>query len=356
MMNGVQFLNRLMLLVIAPFIGMLIALIVLNYVPTHEVDVAAADKPDAILAEAYSGTAEALVTSTELAKATRNNIEQSYSKYSETTELVSSLMPIIKKSLNYPYAIYDQKLNKKLGTPAATINSNKLKAQLYYKSYDHFQGYLVKIKIKSSQAVDMVLGGDELGEAMTTLKAAKTYGAAVAVNAGGFADAGSKRYPLGTTVINGKYVNGFQPSKNNLFFAGFNDRNELIGGTFKDKDELDKLKPRFGASFVPILLKDGKKQTIPAKWKTSPKRAPRVVLGNFKDDQILLFVTDGYNTNGSAGATLAEIQDILQPFDIQSAYNMDGGGSASLVFNGKLINSPSDGKLRELPTHLLFFK
>lgn len=356
MMNGVQFLNRLMLLVIAPFIGIFIALIVLNNEQPYEADFAAVDEPEAIQSEAYSGTAEALAVSTELAKATRTNIEHSYSKYSETTELVSSIVPDIKKALNYPYAIYDQKLNKKLGTPAATINSNKLKAQLYYKSYDHFQGYLVKIKIKSSNAVNMVLGGDELGDSMTTLKAAKTHGAAVAVNAGGFADAGSKRYPLGTTIINGKYVDGFQPSKNNLFFAGFNERNELIGGIFKDKDELDKLKPRFGASFVPILLKEGKKQTIPAKWKTSPKRAPRVVLGNFKDDQILLFVTDGYNTNGSAGATLAEIQDILLPYDIQSAYNMDGGGSASLVFNGKLINSPSDGKLRELPTHLLFFK
>jgi len=356
MMNNVQFFNRLMLLVIAPFIGIFIALIVLNNVKSLETEIVKASKPAAINAEAYSSTTEALTKSTELAKATRANIENSYSKYSATTELVSSIVPIIKKTLDYPYAIYDSMLTEKLGTPSATINSNKLKAQLYYKSYDHFQGYLVKIKIKSSNAVNMVLSGDELGEAMTTLKASKTYGAAVAVNAGGFADAGSKRYPLGTTIINGKYVDGFQPSKNNLFFAGFNDQNELIGGVFKDKEKLDKLKPRFGASFVPVLLKDGKKQTIPAKWKTSPKRAPRVVLGNFKDDQILLFVTDGYNTDGSAGATLAEIQDILIPYDIQSAYNMDGGGSASLVFNGKLINSPSDGKLRELPTHLLFFK
>lgn len=355
MTSSIQYLNRLMLFVIAPFIGCFIALVLLNSTKAYIADLAPISEP-VLEAEAYNHAVEALTTSTELAQVTRANIEHSYSKYSETTKLVSSIVPMIKDTLNYPYSIYDQKLNKKLGTPSATINSSKLKAQLYYKSYEHFQGYIVKIKLKSSKAVDMVLGGDELGDAMTTLKAAKTYGAAVAVNAGGFADSGSKRYPLGTTIINGKYVNGFQPSKNNLFFAGFNDQNELIGGVFKDKEKLDKLKPRFGASFVPVLLKDGKKQTIPAKWKTSPKRAPRVVLGNFKDDQIILFVTDGYNTNGSAGATLAEIQNILRSYDVQSAYNMDGGGSASLIFNGNIINSPSDGKLRKLPTHLLFYK
>ncbi|MFC6332727.1 phosphodiester glycosidase family protein [Paenibacillus septentrionalis] len=355
-MNNVQFVNRLMMLVIAPFIGIFIGIVLLTSSKTVEQDIASATSLELSDGKAYHAAAEALAASTDLAKVTRNNIEASYAKYNETNELVSSLIPVVKKTLDYPYAIYDKAISEKLGKPSATINSNKLKAQLYYKSYDHFKGYLVKIKLKSSSAVDMVLGGDELGKAMTTVEAAKKHGAAVAVNAGGFADAGSKRYPLGTTIIDGSYVNGFHPSTNNLFFAGLNEQNELIGGIFKEKEQLDKLKPRFGASFVPILLQDGKKKTIPAKWKTSPKRAPRVVLANFRDDQLLLFVTDGYNTDGSAGATLAEIQSILVQYDVQDAYNMDGGGSASLVFNGQLINSPSDGQLRKLPTHLLFFK
>lgn len=354
-MNSIQFLNRLMLLVIAPFIGILIAvmLIVSKEPPVIE----PVEAPKLVEAEqAHEKIAAALTTSTELAKTASENIESSYAVYNETTELVSSLLPVIKKALEYPYAIYDKKISGKLGTPSSTINSSKLRAQLYYKSYEHFKGYLVKIKLKDSSAVDMVLGGDEPGDAMTTLQAAKAYGAAVAVNAGGFADSGSKRYPLGTTIIDGEYVNGFQPSKNDLFFAGFNSQNELIGGKFTDKEKLDKLKPRFGASFVPILIQNGKKQTIPSKWQTSPSRAPRVVLANYKDDQLLLFVTDGYNTNDSAGATLAEMQDLLQQFGVVSAYNMDGGGSASLIFNGSIINSPSDGQLRKLPTHLLFFK
>lgn len=355
-MNSIQFVNRLMLFALAPFFGILIALFIIVNKDQLPIDEIESKQPALVTDQAYDVAASALAQSTELAKITSKNIENSYAKYNETTELVGSLLPVIKKTLDYPHAIYDKKISSKLGTPSSTINSSKLRAQLYYKSYENFQGYLVKIKLKSSSAVDMVLGGDEPGEAMTTLRAAKLHGAAVAVNAGGFADAGSKRYPLGTTIIDGEYVNGFQPSKNDLFFAGFNSENELIGGVFTDQKKLDKLKPRFGASFVPVLIQNGKKKTIPAKWKTSPSRAPRVVLANYKDDQILLFVTDGYNTNGSAGATLAEMQNVLQSFGVVSAYNMDGGGSASLVFNGKLINSPSDGQLRKLPTHLLFFK
>jgi len=354
-MNGIQFLNRLMLLVSAPFLGVLIAIIIITSQQETTTQPIARVQHSAD-AQNYETTVQALSQSKELAKIANTNIESSYSTYHETTTLVGSLLPVINKTLEYPYAIYDKKISSKLGTPSSTINGSKMRAQLYYKSYDNFKGYAVKIKLKSNAAVKMVLGGDEAGESMTTLQAAKKHGAAVAINAGGFADSGSKRYPLGTTIIDGEYVDGFHPSKNDLFFAGFNSKNELIGGKFTSKDQLDKLKPRFGASFVPILLQNGKKQSIPKKWQSSPSRAPRVVLANYKDDQILLFVTDGYKTNGSAGATLAELQSILQNLGVQSAYNMDGGGSASLIFNGNVINNPSDGQLRKLPTHLLFFK
>jgi exopolysaccharide biosynthesis protein len=53
---------------------------------------------------------------------------------------------------------------------------------------------------------------------------------------------------------------------------------------------------------------------------------------------------------------LPELQDKLIALGAIDAYNLDGGGSSSLVFNGQVINKPSDGKLRPLPTHFLFFK
>lgn len=51
-------------------------------------------------------------------------------------------------------------------------------------------------------------------------------------------------------MLNGKYVNGFEPSFKDLFFVGLNDAGKLIGGKFSNQADLDRLKPRFGATFV----------------------------------------------------------------------------------------------------------
>ncbi|WP_025701983.1 phosphodiester glycosidase family protein, partial [Paenibacillus forsythiae] len=116
------------------------------------------------------------------------------------------------------------------------------------------------------------------------------------------------------------------------------------------------LEPAFGASFVPVLLQNGFKTEIPAKWETSPRRAPRTAIGRYKDDQLLIIVAEGYNESGSSGATLEELQDKLYRMGVTDAYNLDGGGSSSLVVEGKVVNRPSDGALRPVPTSFLFFK
>lgn len=72
-------------------------------------------------------------------------------------------------------------------------------------------------------------------------------------------------------------------------------------------------------------MKNNTKMVIPDKWKTSPKRAPRTVIGKYKDDQLLVLVADGYNENGNSGATLEEIQNKLYNMGVIDAYNLDGG-------------------------------
>ncbi|MNI89529.1 hypothetical protein D3C73_1469380 [compost metagenome] len=65
---------------------------------------------------------------------------------------------------------------------------------------------------------------------------------------------------------------------------------------------------------------------------------------------------DGYNEKGSSGATLEELQGRLYKLGVVDAYNLDGGGSSSLVLNNRVVNNPSDGNLRPVPTHFLFYK
>lgn len=354
---SIRYVNRTVLLACTPFLGMMIWLLASDIAIELSRDsfpqqVAEAKDPSDFTANALDGLGQAQAT----AKGTGKSIQKQLTLYKQTNADMKKISSMASIQAVRPLQIYDRRITSKLGKPAATIQSDKLQAQLFYLGTQNFRSYALKIKLKNDDAMKLVLGNDKQGGAETTLAAVNRYKAAVGVNAGGFADSDGKRYPLSTTVVNGEYVSGFQASYKDLFFVGLSEDNKLVGGKFSSKEQLDALGPKFGASFVPVLMKNGRKTDIPSKWKSSPKRAPRTVIASYKDDQLLFIIADGYNERGSSGATLAEMQVLLQRFGALDGYNLDGGGSTSLVFNGRVINNPSDGKLRKLPTNFLFFK
>jgi len=353
---SIRSMNRTLLLATAPFLGLLAWVLVSNVAltltdsayPAHE---ARSSDLSADTAPVRDGLSQAEL----LAQGTGQSIKKQIALYNKTNADMNQIADVASKQAARPYQIYDKRITSKLGKPASTMSSDKLTAQLFSLNTQHFNGYALKIKLKKEDAMKLVLGKDVQGGAETTLEAVKRYKAAIGINGGGFADGGGKRYPLGTTIVDGEYVGGFQPTYRDLFFVGMNESNKLIGGKFSNKSQLDAKSPKFGASFVPILLQNGRSAEIPAKWQTSPKRAPRTVIANYKDDQLLFLVVDGYNEKGSSGATLAEMQILLKRFGAINGYNLDGGGSTSLVWNGRVLNNPSDGQLRKLPTNFLFF-
>lgn len=353
----IRYLNRTFVLACTPFLGMLLWMLVANIEIQLSPESFPQRKAEQVNQSDYadyamSGLSQAHLT----ALGTSDSIQKQIRLYNQTNAEMKKIAAIAASQSARPFQIYDRRIMSKLGRPAATIQSEKLQAQLFYLKTQNFHSYALKIKLKNSDAMKLVLGQDKQGGAETTLAAVNRYKAAVGVNAGGYADSGGKRYPLSTTIVGGQYVDGFQASYKDLFFVGLNEDNKLVGGKFSDKRQLDALGPKFGASFVPILMKNGKLTSIPEKWRISPKRAPRTVIASYKDDQLLFLVADGYNEKGSSGATLPEMQLLLQRFGALDGYNLDGGGSSTLVFNGKVINQPSDGKLRKLPTNFLFFK
>lgn len=355
MMTKIKGINRFFLLLTGPFLGLLIAMLIsgpgLDW--QGEYDSLA---PNSAFTTMTNQIASSLDHAMLNAEATAASIQESTELYHKTTATMSSILDTAKSTASRPETIYNRRITSKLGAPFETVQSDNIRMELYRINPGTYTGYALKIKLKTPDAMKMTLGKDKWGGSETTLQAAKRYGAIAGINAGGFADSKGSRYPLSTTVLNGKYLNGFEASFKDLFFVGMNSKGKLIGGKFNSQSDLDKLKPVFGASFVPILLQDGVRTSIPLKWQVSPLRAPRTVIGNYKDDQLIVLVIDGYDEKGGSGATLAELQNKLFHMGVQDAYNLDGGGSSSLVFNGKVVNSPSDGELRPVPTHFLFFK
>lgn len=70
---------------------------------------------------------------------------------------------------------------------------------------------------------------------------------------------------------------------------------------------------------------------------------PRTAIGVTADGHILFVVVDGRDPGYSRGATLPELADIMISLGATTAYNLDGGGSSELWFNGVVVNQPSNG-------------
>ncbi len=94
-------------------------------------------------------------------------------------------------------------------------------------------------------------------------------------------------------------------------------------------------------SFGPALVEDG---TLSVSQNDEVGRAkasnPRTALGMIDPLHYVFVVSDG-RTDESEGLSLYELAELLRSLGVQTAYNLDGGGSSSMVFQGELINNPT---------------
>ncbi len=67
---------------------------------------------------------------------------------------------------------------------------------------------------------------------------------------------------------------------------------------------------------------------------------PRTAIGIVDELHYLFVVSDG-RTSESDGLSLSQLAEFMQRLGAQTAYNLDGGGSSTMVFNGSLINNPT---------------
>jgi hypothetical protein len=100
-----------------------------------------------------------------------------------------------------------------------------------------------------------------------------------------------------------------------------------------------------------LIIKQGQLQT-PFREKFHDQPYPRTALALDKAKQTLIIVVvDGKQKNYSEGVTLLELAQIIQTYGGDTALNLDGGGSSTLVMareGGKpqLLNSPIHAKIQ----------
>lgn len=160
---------------------------------------------------------------------------------------------------------------------------------------------------------------------------------------------GNMAIPAGKAVLSG---NGTAAAYllNNLH-AG--DTLKLYMGLTTDLKKIKELvggHPRLvknGVNFLNDALSGGEPGS------STTTRAPRTIAGISKDTTYLYLVTlDGRQTS-SAGATLDELANLMIKLGLHDAFNLDGGGSTTMVVRNSVMNSPSDGNERSVSNCLL---
>lgn len=93
---------------------------------------------------------------------------------------------------------------------------------------------------------------------------------------------------------------------------------------------------------TPVLVQKG--EIIPSLIDTKSEFCltlhPRTAIGLFPDGRWLFIVIDGRQRH-SAGMSLAELAQFFKEAGCDSAINLDGGGSSTMIVDGTLVNSPS---------------
>ena len=97
-------------------------------------------------------------------------------------------------------------------------------------------------------------------------------------------------------------------------------------------------------SFGPGLLDDGN-VLVSVDDEVGKARAsnPRTAIGQVSSNHYLFVVSDG-RTDESAGLSLFELAEFMQGLGAQTAYNLDGGGSSTMYYQGDVINNPTSGR------------
>ncbi len=96
-------------------------------------------------------------------------------------------------------------------------------------------------------------------------------------------------------------------------------------------------------SFGPGLIENGSVIVDPNDEVDRAKASsPRTAIGILGENHLVFVVSDG-RTEESEGLTLYELAEFMQSLGVQAAYNLDGGGSSTMVYQGSVVNQPTSG-------------
>ena len=206
-----------------------------------------------------------------------------------------------------------------------------------YREYDTAI-YAAEVKLASAEYLRTALAKNSYGRNVTqrTSTMAANNNAILAVN-GDYYGAREKGYVLRNGVL---YRETAAKDQEDLVIypdGSF----EIITESEVSAAELYEKGAQQVLAFGPALVTDG--EISVTEWDEVGQASasnPRTAIGIIDELHYIIVVSDG-RTRASAGLSLYELALFMQSQGAKTAYNLDGGGSATMVFNNKIVNLPT---------------
>ncbi len=208
---------------------------------------------------------------------------------------------------------------------------------------DYYQNdtkiYVADVTLSSTRYLKTAFADDTYGKNVTatTSSIAEDNDAVLAIN-GDYYGVQESGYVIRNGVVYRNTANG-----SDVLCIYADGTMEVVNDAEYTAEELVSMGVWQAFSFGPALIEDSEvavdTNTEVDKAKT---RNPRTAIGVIDANHFVFVVSDG-RTSESEGLSLYELANFMKDLGVTTAYNLDGGGSSTMYFNGYVINNPTSG-------------
>ena len=224
----------------------------------------------------------------------------------------------------------------------SSYKDDNISINLSETTVNNTQVYVADITVTSSDYLKTAFAQNAFGTNVTakTSETAADNNAILAVN-GDYYGANSTGYVIRNGVV---YRDTVRENSNNGDLAIYKDGSFKI--IYEDQISADQL-VKDGVvnllAFGPALVENseiavGTNEEVGQAMASNPRTA----IGIIDENHYIIVVSDG-RTSESKGLSLYQMAEVMKSYGVKTAYNLDGGGSSTLYFNGQVINKPTTG-------------
>ena len=259
----------------------------------------------------------------------RKRSSQSSDSESDDTEM---------KSADSESESTQQTLDLSEGTVIDTYSGEDKTITLYEYRVEDTEIYVADVVLQSAGTLKTAFADGTYGKNITakTSEIASEHDAVLAVN-GDFYGARENGYVIRNGTLYRDTSAGDQEDLVIYEDGSF----EVINESSVTAQELMEKGAQQVFAFGPALLLDGT-VAVSADEEVGKAMAsnPRTAIGIVDDLHYVFVVSDG-RTDESEGLSLSDLAGFMNTLGVTTAYNLDGGGSSTMYFNGKIINKPT---------------